>query len=179
MRRVFMVNTGVGERWYFPWWRWTLCLKIYHIGGLMTSAGWRQSCNGHLWIAACSGCQCIHVAASLLSSPTRLPWPWDSTGPRAKATERKTTTSSKTNLLSPYPLCKNKWLPGVSPGQRLFVFIGVDSQWGQHGKIWGKTCLNSRDQHKWLWQTGEDETAVSSAVSSSTCVFVSLVLCGV
>lgn len=40
----------------------------------------------------------------------------------------------------------------------------------------GQNVLNSRDQHKWLWQTGEDETAVSSAVSSPTCVCVSCAL---
>lgn len=76
-----------------------------------------------------NGRQCIQFAALPLPPPPHQPGPDRARGPGPRR-QRKTTTSSKTNLLPPCPLCHNKWLPGVPPGQLLFVFIWVIS-WDQ------------------------------------------------
>lgn len=131
-----MVNTGADRDCCFPWW-WSI--QSVGLFETLTQVLWsdvsrvRAACSGPLieksvnclgpgW-AGCCICQWIQATAThtalLRSLPARATKRAHS--PAAKA-ERKRTTSSKTNLLSPYPLSKNKCLPGVSPWKAAVCF---------------------------------------------------------
>lgn len=154
MRHVFTVSTGADEDQHFPK-RWSTLLQQWATGMFksptqvhvacrwLTSAGWRQS--GAAWdSSACypgwtGGCDCqpmrLTARANLLS-PLRQPGPERAHCPEATARQEDSHFQQNKPALSisTFFLKKHKCLPGVSPGQLLFVFRWVDSKdWSQPG----------------------------------------------